>query len=128
MTSIIASSYLYNAHLQVIKVQLLASVSLRETPELVRLLEVRPQIILHIHIYPKMHTLRVRSLIKVEPIRSHPTPIDHTIKQHDEDLDSLLHLPPEAILLRWMNHHLQQAAAGGGGGGAPVRVVSNFGR
>lgn len=40
--------------------------------------------------------------------------------QQDEDLDSLLNLPPEAILLRWMNYHLEAAGAG--------RVVANFGR
>ena len=62
---------------QIIKIQLLSQISLKNYPELVLLLE------------------------------------------PDEDMASLLKLPPEDILLRWFNYHLNKAGCG--------RKVSNFG-
>src|SRR5690606_21016777 len=62
---------------QIIKIQLLSQISLKNYPELVLLLEA------------------------------------------DENLESLLKLPPEDILLRWFNYHLKKAGE--------TRRVSNFG-
>eukprot|EP00249_Psilotum_nudum_P023576 c28927_g1_i1 orf=240-2156(+) len=61
---------------QIIKMQLLADLNLKKTPQLAEIVEDK------------------------------------------QDVEELLHLPPEKVLLRWMNFHLQKAGYG--------KVISNF--
>jgi len=75
-----------------------------------RLINVNPQLILdqreHIILGLIWQIVRIKYLAK---INLKETPYLLTIKEENEDITSLLKLPPEQLLLRWFNYHLKRS-------------------
>ena len=75
-----------------------------------RLVNVNPQLIFdkreHIILGLIWQVVRIKYLAK---INLKETPYLLTIKEADEDISSLLKLPPEQLLLRWFNYHLKKS-------------------
>ena len=84
-----------------------------------RLVNVNPQLIFdrreHIILGLIWQIVRIKYLAK---INLKETPYLLTIKEADEDIASLLKLPPEQLLIRWFNYHLKKSGY--------LREITNF--
>jgi hypothetical protein len=90
---------------QLVKVALLSKINLKENPNLIRLLQVPPAPTARCPHGASRSAMLVSHVCRITPHRT------YVGWQEGETLDMLRKLPPEKILMRWMNFHLAEAGS-----------------
>lgn len=86
---------------QIVKIQLLSQISIKEVPELVRLRIRTTRIEAHVRAHTRLHACGVCL-----------SPVQFRLLKEGEELADMLKLPPEEVLLRWVQYHMDKDGGG----------------